>query len=471
MSLQIFLYGQFRGIESFVAGAGRRDGEVCDRSLWISLLTEIAPRAFLAEQGLSPLLAGYSGGGGFLLLLPEPAVGEAEGFFARLRDGVESASGGDVELHWTWTENLGTWEHIWKRLREGLERKLRTPLAHRGVAGLGMDARRGERAWEGLCEQLAGASFAGWSPEWPERVEAGEGRHQWPIGAAPEGLTVSIPPREPGAFAARAQGARRWGLLRVDIDHTLARLSAAQDAESFRFTAHLYKNLVAGELQRIAAMDRHKDRMGILYSGGDDFAAVGAWDALLSVAIEFHRVFTLFSRDLPGGREMSEGATLSAALTVAAPGEGLAAVWAANRVQLETVKSSGRNAFSLFDRILEWSALDEAEALKGRMRKLREVFGCPAELFGELAEYYEDYGASDGLASLRARRRERRFDRPWRFHRRLRRLAGDRWGTEFERQWRAFVGELIGRGQVQKQLRPAGRVALEWAQLEAASRR
>jgi hypothetical protein len=88
-------------------------------------------------------------------------------------------------------------------------------------------------------------------------------------------------------------------------------------------------------------------------------------------------------------------------------------------------------------------------------------------VFEELEDFYGVRGVGDGIASPRARRRERSVDRPWRFHSRLRRLAGDRSGSEFERQWRAFLGDLIGRGQVQKQLRPAGKVALDWARLES----
>jgi len=100
MSLQVFLYAQFRGIERFVSGTSE-NSSFADRSLWVSLLTETTPRDFLSERKLSPLLVGYAGGGSFLLLLPEPMIAEADAHFAALRDSIAAATGGLLELHWT----------------------------------------------------------------------------------------------------------------------------------------------------------------------------------------------------------------------------------------------------------------------------------------------------------------------------------------------------------------------------------
>jgi CRISPR-associated protein Csm1 len=450
MSLQVFLYAQFRGIERFVSSTAE-NAAFADRSLWVAELTELTPRRFLAERGLSPLLAGYTGGGAFLLLLPEPAVAEADAYLAACRDEVNRLTAGALDLHWTWTENLGPWPAVWKRLADGMRRKRHTPLAHLGAAAF--DAVPATPApadlpWSGLAARRAE------SPD-PDLAAA----------------NLAIPPVNPESLARKANGRRAWGLLRCEIDLAAARLDAAASAEDFQFLAVLYKGLVAGELQRIAALPSHTGRVAIVFSGGSDFAIAGAWDALLSVATEFHRVFTLFAADLPGGKELSDGTSLSGALTVANPGESLASLWSRNRSMLESVRASGHNALALFGRILDWPALKDAETLKSRIRKLREVYHCPPEVFAELEDFYGVRGAGDLLASPRARRRERGVERPWRFHSRLRRLAGDRSGSEFERQWRAFLGDLIGRGQVQKQLRPAGKVALDWAQLESGWRR
>ncbi|MBI2690193.1 MAG: hypothetical protein HYX27_28130 [Acidobacteria bacterium] len=455
MSLQVFLYAQFRGIERFLSGTNE-NSSFADKSLWVSMLTETTPRNFLAEQKLSPLLAGYAGGGAFLLLLPEPAVSSADTFLSNLRNSIGEATGGVLELHWAWTENLGAWPNVWKRLNDGMRNRRQTPLAHLGATAFADQPAAtvpAEQPWSGLAAALL--------------ATPGEGQER----TTADGVTLTVPPTSPQELGRKAQGRRAWGLLRCEIDLAAARIDLADSAENFQYLALLYKNLVAGELLRIvSAMPAHAGRVSIVYSGGYDFAVAGAWDALLGVAAEFHRVFSLFAADLPGGKDLAEGASLSAALTVADPGESLPSVWRRNREALETVRSSGRNALALFDRILDWPALKDAEGLKLRIRKLRDVYHCPAEVFAELEDFYGVRGPGDRLASPRARRRERSVDKPWRFHSRLRRLAGDRTGSEFERQWRAFLGDLIGRGQVQKQLRPAGKVALDWAQLESGSR-
>jgi CRISPR-associated protein Csm1 len=466
MSLQVFLYAQFRGIERFLAGAGS-DASLASRALWVSLLTEVVPRSFLAARGLSPLLAGYSGGGSFLLLIGEPSVPEADAYLASIREAVHAATAGQLELHWSSTENLGSWPNVWSRLRDGLRRSRLAPLAPWGAAAFSSplpDPGPEDAApWHDLVSRLSSAATFGCSPENPLLFLPAAGEHQWSL----DSLGVPLPSAAPRDLARKAQGRRTWGLLRCDIDHAGLRLQQADTAENFLYLAILYKGLVAGELQRIAALPQHAGRVAILFSGGDDFAITGAWDALLSVATEFHRVFSLFAADLPGGKDVPEGASLSAALSVAGPDDSLASLWRRNHATLEAVKSSGGNAFALFDRFLDWPALKEAESLKSRIRKLRENFQCPPAVFAELEEFYGARGAGDLLASVRSRRRERALQRPWRFQSRLRRLAGDRSGSEFDRQWRAFLGDLMGRGASPKQLRPAGKVALDWAQLES----
>jgi CRISPR-associated protein Csm1 len=64
-------------------------------------------------------------------------------------------------------------------------------------------------------------------------------------------------------------------------------------------------------------------------------------------------------------------------------------------------------------------------------------------------------------------------ERPWRYHRRIRRiLNASRTGSperpEFQKARTALIADLIGRSAITVKLRPAGRVALEWARLSAA---
>src|SRR5438034_5971206 len=82
MSLQIFLEGKLLGVDDCLLALASKDPDrvFTGRSHWISLLSEILPRALLAELGLAKILLGSSGGSQFLVVLPEEARPAAEAF-------------------------------------------------------------------------------------------------------------------------------------------------------------------------------------------------------------------------------------------------------------------------------------------------------------------------------------------------------------------------------------------------------
>src|SRR5580698_4174943 len=128
MSIQIFLEGKLLGTAEFLlapasessaqdagTGAGvdhadtHHDQVFLGRSHWISLLSEVLPRALLAELGLAKILLGSSGGGQFLLVLPEESRSSAEAFLNAAAAEITALSGGSLKLLWSITENLGDW--------------------------------------------------------------------------------------------------------------------------------------------------------------------------------------------------------------------------------------------------------------------------------------------------------------------------------------------------------------------------
>src|SRR5579863_1620398 len=141
MSEQILLQGKILGTGEFlVAGpaegrSARSAGEdlLAGRSQWITLLSEVLPRALLAEFGYSRMLLGSSGGGQFLLVLPGESRGPAEEFLTATARQIDELGGGHLKLAWGITENLGDWSGVRKRLNEELQRKRATPLAARGT--------------------------------------------------------------------------------------------------------------------------------------------------------------------------------------------------------------------------------------------------------------------------------------------------------------------------------------------------
>src|SRR5437764_8252125 len=137
MPEQILLQGKIQGTEEFLlAGlaegrSARSAGEdlLTGKSQWITLLSEALPRALLNELGLARILLGSSGGGQFLVVLPDTARAAAEEFLQTARRHVLELSRGRVQLLWSLTENLGDWMVVRKRLNEELLRRRSTPLA------------------------------------------------------------------------------------------------------------------------------------------------------------------------------------------------------------------------------------------------------------------------------------------------------------------------------------------------------
>src|SRR6516225_11139374 len=102
MPEQILLQGKILGTEEFLL-AGPAEGRpvrsageelLAGKSQWISLLCEVLPRALLAELGLARILLGSSGGGQFLLVLPQESGEAAEQFLTTAAAEIQQMSAG-----------------------------------------------------------------------------------------------------------------------------------------------------------------------------------------------------------------------------------------------------------------------------------------------------------------------------------------------------------------------------------------
>src|ERR1039457_1792498 len=145
MPEQILLKGKILGTEAFhlatpaegrsarAASSGHGEDLLAGRSQWITLLSEVLPRALLAELGLARILLGSSGGGQFLVVLPGEARSAAEDFLTVAAHQVSELSAGYVKLIWAVTDNLGDWAVIRRRLNEELQGKRNAPLARLGA--------------------------------------------------------------------------------------------------------------------------------------------------------------------------------------------------------------------------------------------------------------------------------------------------------------------------------------------------
>jgi len=481
MSEQILLQGKILGTEEFLltgpaeGRSARSGGEdlLAGRSQWITLLCEVLPRALLAELGLARILLGSSGGGQFLVVLPGEAREAAEGFLLAAARQVAELSSGCVQLIWGVTDNLGDWAVIRKRLNDELQAKRAAPLADEGTSGFQPFASAANSEADAYFARELGAkvreaSRVGWSPEFPGKVTPGEGKHTWSLTSnlSPDGIMLArhAAPSDDGKSAAlvqtlarRAQGRSIWGVLRGDVDNFGLRLRRVHSIEEHVPLSVLYKQFFAGELEVLCSLPEFWRKVSVLYSGGDDFAVYGSWDALIALAREVQRLFHRFTeenlKDYPG----AEGKTISMAIALAPETHyPLAAVYEEAGRNLELAKSADKDCIYLLGRILEWRRLADAAELKDTVTRLIHDFRMSRQFLYQLRSFYrrEAYGEGPG-----------EFQHTWRFQRRFNRILSGTRDREFQKLRTHLISELAGRHSAEVKLRPAGLVALEWARL------
>jgi CRISPR-associated protein Csm1 len=488
MSEQILLQGKILGIEEFLlsgapdpnGGPGSRSGGeelLAARSQWITLLSEVLPRALLNELGLARILLGSCGGGQFLVVLPDTARAPAEEFLSAARLHASELSRGHLKLLWSFTENLGDWSVVRKRLNEDLVRRRSTPLAAIGAtsfAPLAPPAPAGVDPYfsSQLGLKLREAASVGWSPEAPAMVTPGAGKHTWKLtpNLSLEGITLArhAAPSEDGKSAAtvatlgrRAQGRSMWGVLRGDVDNFGVRMRRLTTIEEHVQLSVLYKQFFAGELEVLCSLPEFWRKITIIHAGGDDFAVYGSWDALIQLAREMQRLFHRFTeenlKEFPG----AEGKTISMAIALAPELHyPLSAVYQEAGRNLELAKAADKDCIYLLGRTLEWKQLSDAADLKDTVTRLISEYRSSRPFLLELRSFYH----KEAYASV-WRDKESSTQRTWRFQRRFNRILSGARDREFQKLRAHLINEMVARKSADVKLRPAGLVALEWARL------
>ncbi|MDQ2949617.1 MAG: hypothetical protein M3Y27_27395, partial [Acidobacteriota bacterium] len=398
MSIQILLQGRIFGFDEFVAGSGETEAELTGRAHWTVLLSEILPRALIAELNLSKMLLGSSGSEQFLVVLPEEFRVQAEEFLTSARLAMAEMSGGQLDLLWAVTENLGDWTVVRKRLNDQMRHKRGTPLAGTGpVAAIDITAVDAEYFQE-FSAALRDASALGWSPEAPARITCAGGKHTWAIGSGPGAASDAIPLARHTALsddghhtasvsvlAGRAEGAEIWGVLRGDVDNFGIRIRRLHSIEEHVQLSVLYKQFLAGELEVLCSMGEFWRKVTLIYAGGDDFAVYGAWDALIMFGRELQRLFHRFAeeqiKDFPG----PEGKTITMAVALAQASEStLASVYELAGKKLQLAKATDKDCFHLLGRTLEWKQLSDAAEVKDDLTGMVKEHGIASQYIREL---------------------------------------------------------------------------------------
>jgi CRISPR-associated protein Csm1 len=428
------------------------------------------------------MLLGSSSAEQFLLVLAEEDIARANELLSRAADAVAKLSADTLRLVWASTENLGAWPVARKRLDDALLAKNSAPLAPNADPSFFAPLRQapeGDRdSYFGVFAQnLSSASKVGWSSDRPAHLSWDGGEYSWRLedqsGADDEAILfprrfamdeTGSHPSSLAELAQRAEGAHRWGVLRGDVDQFDFRLRRAGSIEEHIHLSVLFKEFFAGELSVLCTLGDFWRKVSILYRGGDDFALIGTWDALVLMARELERLFEKFVQQNFESFPSLEGKTISMALAIAPEVETSAtAVFEEAGVQLRAAKATEAGSFHLFGRTLEWKRLGDAEELEAALVRLVREFGYSPAYINDLAAVYRE------AFSARATRTSKaiRVEKPWRTYMRLSRVIPQSRGKELTNIRNTVITNLVGKKTAGFKLRPSARVGLEWARLAA----
>ena len=192
-----------------------------------------------------------------------------------------------------------------------------------------------------------------------------------------------------GKFAYRRTGTDKIAVMKMDVDDlgelfrkgqlNLGQYAYLARALKWFFEGHinLLLNMTIAEAlkeasqvqqARYEALQVHdhslKDNLYIIFSGGDDFMLVGAWDMVMEFAWIVREAFRRFSLK-------DSGVSVSAGIVMVDPKFPVSRFSALAEEALEDAKNlPGKNAISVFGQAIKWSDFRQAIAIKNVLYQL-----------------------------------------------------------------------------------------------------
>lgn len=165
-------------------------------------------------------------------------------------------------------------------------------------------------------------------------------------------------------------GTQKLGVLKMDVDN-LGKLFSdglPTDLRSISRISSLSRNIkwfFEGYMNTLLSLPVFKDKLYVVFSGGDDFFVVGAWNSVFEFALKIRQEFDEFVCHHPG-------ITISAALIVVDekyPVSRFAQI-AEDRLHAAKYDSPEKNSINVFDTVISWKDFIEAKNLKNKLVEL-----------------------------------------------------------------------------------------------------
>lgn len=189
----------------------------------------------------------------------------------------------------------------------------------------------------------------------------------------------------------------RLGVLKADVDNLASILAISLPQRSAALTAILSESLTlffGGWLEQLCQEPLFRNKLYVLYAGGDDLLIIGSWDVIPLVARRIAADFQHYTGNNPTVH-------LSAGITLVGGKEPLYAAVNAADEALDQAKvyrkgeSNAKNAITFLGQTCSWSEFDRVIDWQQRLVKLRRQ-GAPAALVTRLSTIYQQYRKDRG---------------------------------------------------------------------------
>lgn len=397
---------------------------------------------------------------------PFPQLLKSEGGFDKLADTLQKSTNFYVGKDFEDNEPRSEWEKLFRKF--GYQVSLR-PESFEKQGNLYNNT---DFAKEYSSFRFVVKDLPKWSENFIDEIKAGNKDFEFEEG---ESIGSIIPWNRFALLAKFDTRTKKLGVLKMDIDNLGKIFREGIKRPTIGRVAYLSRSLkwyFEGYMNTLLQSKEYKDRIYPIFSGGDDFFVVGAWNKIFEFAFTLRNDFNEFVCQHPG-------ITLSASLLVVDESYPITQIARLAEERLEDAKNRSdlksnikiKNAISVFDTVLSWEDFYEAKKLKEKIKQIIEWNGNNRAIINKIQK------SSSGFAGIQKDalfNKVIKFYKVWRLNYYLRDFANisrknpnkekiESTIEEIVRQYENLFFEAFKGNQTSIQIFP---VAARWAELE-----
>jgi len=195
-------------------------------------------------------------------------------------------------------------------------------------------------------------------------------------------------------IAMKSEGLSANAILKGDVDNLGYMMSRAwplnkenqilcsiTEFDTFSFLMDYFFSAMLPALQKAS----YRDSVYTIYSGGDDFCLLGAYDKIISFAAELNKSFTAFCANNPDLH-------FSAGISLLHPKAPIKFAINSTELRLDAIKNTeGKNSLNLYETVLPWQKLPELLEFSQQLSDWLNSDKLPLQFLYRLLSYHQMY--------------------------------------------------------------------------------